>query len=72
MHGIAQEQRSADTLESTWLPALAGGVRTAGHPEIADRIWRDARPGNARMAFYGDLFRRDDQQGGLDNLQTAE
>ncbi|WP_237048067.1 hypothetical protein [Lentzea guizhouensis] len=72
VHGIAQEQRSADVLESTWLPALAGGVRTAGNPERADQIWRDSRPGNARMAFYGDLFRRADQQGGAANLQSAE
>lgn len=72
VHGIAQEQRSADTLESTWLPSLAGGVRAAGHPEAADRIWRDARPGDARMAFYGDLFRRADQQGDTVDLATAE
>lgn len=72
VHGIAQEQRSADTLESTWLPALAGGVRTAGHPDLADRVWRDSRPGNARMAFYADLFRRSDQQSGATGLDTAE
>lgn len=72
MHGIAQEQRSADVLESTWLPALAGGVRLAGRPDLADRIWREARPGDARMAFYGDLFLRADQQGGSANPQSAE
>jgi hypothetical protein len=56
VHGIAQEQKSADTLEEEWLPDLAGGVRTADFPEIADRLYR-ARfgPGGieARMAFYG-------------------
>jgi hypothetical protein len=61
VHGIAQEQRSADDLEAEWLPALAGGLRTAGYPELADRLWRD-RPISggieARMAFYGDLFLR--------------
>jgi hypothetical protein len=66
VHGIAQEQYSADQLESEWLPALAGGVRNAGYPEIADRIWRDqAGRGaiEARMAFYGHLFLRPGEQG---------
>ena len=66
VHGIAQEQKSADTLEEEWLPDLAGGVRTAGFPEIADRLYR-LRSGpdgiDTRMAFYGDLFLRGDQQG---------
>jgi hypothetical protein len=66
VHGIAQEQKSADTLEADWLPDLAGGVRTAGFPQIADRLYR-LRSGpdgiNTRMAFYGDLFLRRDQQG---------
>lgn len=66
VHGIAQEQKSADTLEEEWLPDLAGGVRTAGFPEIADRLYR-LRSGpdgiDTRMAFYGDLFLRDNQQG---------
>ena len=55
VHGIAQEQKSADTLEAEWLPSLAGGVRLAGDAALADTLWRDARPGSARMAFYGDL-----------------
>jgi hypothetical protein len=29
IHGIDQQQKSADLLEKDWLPALAGGVRTA-------------------------------------------
>jgi hypothetical protein len=66
VHGIAQEQKSADTLEEEWLPDLAGGVRTAGFPEIADRLYR-LRSGpdgiDTRMAFYGDLFLKGDQQG---------
>jgi len=59
VHGIAQEQRSADELEAEWLPALAGGLRIAGYPDLADRLWRD-RPAEggieARMAFYGSIF----------------
>ena len=56
VHGIDQQQKSADMLESEWVPSLAGGVRTAGFPDVADRIWRDAgNPGSieTRMAFYG-------------------
>lgn len=75
VHGIGQEQRAADTLESLWLPNLAGGVRAAGHPGLADALWRDARPGtpNARMAFYADLFAKPGQQGsGELDLASAE
>ena len=66
VHGIDQQQRSADALESEWLPALAGGVRLAGFPALADRLWRDSSgPGaiETRMAFYGQLFLRPDVQG---------
>jgi hypothetical protein len=72
VHGIAQEQYSADWLEGQWLPALAGGVRNAGFPQVADRIWRDhGGPGGieARMAFYGHLFLEPGAQGiGADEL----
>lgn len=66
VHGIAQEQKSADILEGEWLPALAGGVRNAGHPELADSLWRGQRPGalEARMAFYGNAFLPPGAQGG--------
>ncbi|MQS34418.1 hypothetical protein [Streptomyces katsurahamanus] len=66
VHGIGQELESADALEAAWLPALAGGIRIAGHPATADRVWRGARPGEdeCRMAFYGDLFRASGQMGG--------
>ncbi|MGH8234646.1 MAG: hypothetical protein ACREPU_10710 [Rhodanobacteraceae bacterium] len=65
VHGIGQEQQTADTLENVWLPALAGGVRVAGFPQVADRLWRDRGSGSidARMAFYGALFLRANQQG---------
>jgi len=69
VHGIAQEQRSADSLEASWLPALVGGVRAAGSPHLADELWRAARPGqiDTRMAFYGDLFLKDGAQGAGDD-----
>lgn len=66
VHGIDQQQKSSDKLESAWLPALAGGVRVAGFSDIADRIWRDAgKPGSlgTRMAFYGNQFLVSGQQG---------
>jgi hypothetical protein len=85
VHGIAQEQHAADTLEAVWLPALAGGVRTAHEPALADRLWRatggraDQPPLDVRMAFYGDLFLDADAQGlsaapitDLDNLKPAQ
>jgi len=75
VHGIAQQQLSADSLEKDWIPALAGGVRKAGFLEIADRIWRD-RSGpsgiETRMAFYGNLFLPPDQQGSDSAEFTAE
>lgn len=72
VHGIAQSRKSADTLESTWVPALAGGIRNAGHSELADRLWRDQRPGDltVRMAFYGDLYRAPGAQGPADAEPT--
>jgi hypothetical protein len=72
VHGIAQEQKSADSLEAEWLPSLAGGVRTAGYPDLADSLWRNARPGEARMAFYGDIFVARGQQGAEDVLTETE
>ena len=66
VHGIAQEQESADSLEAEWLPALAGGLRTAGYSELADQVWRSqGGPGaiDVRMAFYGDRFLRPGAQG---------
>ena len=75
VHGIDQQQMSADKLESEWLPCLAGGVRAAGFPDVADRIWRDAsKPGNieTRMAFYGDLFLTPGLQGGDPDEFNAE
>jgi hypothetical protein len=75
VHGIAQEQKTADGLETEWLPALAGGIRVAGYPEIADRVWRDRsgpRGIDARMAFYGHLFLRPGQQGDEPGELTEE
>jgi hypothetical protein len=75
VHGIDQQQKTADKLESEWIPALAGGVRVAGFPTIADRIWRDAaKPGGieTRMANYGYLFLAPGQMGDDPGDFTAE
>jgi hypothetical protein len=66
VHGIDQQQKSADTLENDWLPALAGGIRNAGFPDVADQIWRGTGSLGrieTRMAFYGHLFLAPGQQG---------
>jgi hypothetical protein len=58
VHGIAQEQLGAYSLEKDWLPALADGVTAGGRPDLAARIWPQGRPNGitVRMAYYGDLF----------------
>ena len=69
IHGIAQEQKSADLLEAQWLPALAGGLRNAGYGSQADRLLlARGSPGRieVRMAFYGDLFLRPGAMGAAD------
>jgi hypothetical protein len=67
VHGIAQEQRSAASLETEWLPGLAGGLENAGYTALADRLRReaDSRPNaiTVRMAFYGLKFLAPDYQG---------
>jgi hypothetical protein len=66
VHGIAQEQRSAASLETEWLPSLAGGLENAGHTVLADRLRREADPRpnaiTVRMAFYGIKFLTPDHQ----------
>lgn len=65
VHGMAQSQESAESLEMNWVPDLARGVRNAGHGKLSDRIWRPQRTGDidVRMAFYGDLFLTPGAQG---------
>lgn len=70
VHGIAQEQKSWDTLEDQWVKDLAGGVRTAGFADLANRIRLGRFQGglDIRMAYYGDLFLVPGQQ----SLEPAE
>jgi len=77
VHGINHHLETADGVESAWIPALAGGVRLAGRPDLADRLRLPiGSPGRieCRTAYYGDLFRAPDQQGAGDDLRdlTAE
>jgi len=71
VHGIANEQSSADLLEGSWKAQTAGGLRAAGFPELADRVSRDrSLPGaiDCRMAFYGNLFLKPGGQGAGEEL----
>jgi pimeloyl-ACP methyl ester carboxylesterase len=73
VHGIDNHRESADLIESTWLPALAGGVRLEGRGDLADRLWPPrSRPNSidARAAYYGHLFRAMDQQESPDDLSN--
>jgi len=74
VHGIAQEQLSADVLEANWLPALAGGLRVAGYAQLADQVWKTSRPdaSMARMAFYGDRFLNPGAQGSSGSIEISE
>jgi hypothetical protein len=66
VHGIDQQQRSADSLEKVWIPDLAGGIRVAGFPQLADKVIAAASHTSSfdiRMAFYGHLFLRSNQMG---------
>jgi len=71
IHGIAQEQETADSLESRWIPALAGGIRTAGHADLADKIWPVDRSHGieVRMAAFGDLFLAEGAMGSGEDLE---
>ncbi|MBL8237403.1 MAG: hypothetical protein JNM66_08295 [Bryobacterales bacterium] len=68
VHGIAQEQLTADTLETRWRDQLSGGLRIAGHSQLADRMRDQFRPDalKCRMAFYGHLFLEPGAQGASD------
>ncbi|MFF5078030.1 hypothetical protein ACFY36_13340 [Actinoplanes sp. NPDC000266] len=50
VHGIAQQHRGDELLHSMWWPALASGLRLAGHADVLS-------PAEFRCAFFGDLFR---------------
>src|SRR4051794_17516350 len=72
VHGIDNEQLTPDGVEAEWLPALAGGLRLAGRPDLADRLWPPrSRPDaiECRSAYYGDLFRTKDRKGGAADLR---
>ena len=73
VHGIDNEQLTPDGVVAEWLPALAGGVRLAGRDDLADRLRLPRSDPDAivcRSAYYGDLFRTPDQQGGAADLRV--
>jgi hypothetical protein len=49
VHGIGQQYKGPQSLLSEWMPALQDGITLAGGSTLL--------PGEAIMAFYGDLFR---------------
>jgi hypothetical protein len=72
VHGIDNQREVADLIESAWLPALAGGVRLAGRPDLADRLSQLHSRSDSiecRAAYYGGLFRSTDEQGRADDLR---
>ncbi len=72
VHGINHQRETPDLIEAAWLPALAGSVRLAGRPDLADRLWPPrSRPDaiDCRAAYYGGLFRSPDQMGEGDDLR---
>jgi hypothetical protein len=74
VHGIGQEQYSADVLERKWIDALAGGIRNAGRDAIADSLRRTNGQAEieCRMAFYGNVFLSPGAQGSGAPLLNAE
>jgi hypothetical protein len=75
VHGIANEQLSADWLEASWKLQLAGGLRAAGFRDLGDRVARDrSLPGaiDCRMAFYGNLFLKPGGQGAGETLHEPK
>jgi hypothetical protein len=66
VHGIANEQMTADGLKAEWKTQLGGAMRLAGHGDLADRVQLPAKDPSAiecRMAFYGDMFLESMAQG---------
>jgi hypothetical protein len=72
VHGIGQEQKSADTLETSWRPNMAGGLRIAGYHQEAEAMSAGANRTDVRMAFYGDLFLGTDVQGADEELEDLD
>lgn len=68
VHGIGQQDSTAEEQEAAWLPSLVKGILASGHPNAAAVGARLAAstdqdcPSLARMAFYGDLFLPTDTQ----------
>lgn len=53
IHGIAQQFGGGYRLGDIWFSAIRDGLVAAGHLASADAL----RPGDVRVAFFGDLFR---------------
>jgi hypothetical protein len=53
IHGIAQQFRGGYQLGDVWFNGIRDGLVAADHAQVAGSL----TPGDARVAFFGDLFR---------------
>lgn len=53
IHGIGQQFGGGYQLRDVWLSAIRDGLAAAEHANVAAAL----RPGDVRVAFFGDLFR---------------
>ncbi|WP_165071405.1 alpha/beta hydrolase family protein [Paludisphaera rhizosphaerae] len=78
VHGIDNQNEGEDLIRSSWIDALAGGLRLVDREDLADRLKlpsTDPSRIDVRVAFYGHLFRAPDVQGDpadLDDLTPAQ
>jgi hypothetical protein len=73
IHGINQELENASALEAKWIAALVRATRMAGVPAVADRLEGKSGPAIvAKMAFYGNYFLTQNQQGATEPIFQGE
>lgn len=78
VHGIDNQNEGEDLIRSSWIDALAGGLRLIDRDDLADRLKlpsTDPARIDVRVAYYGHLFRAPDIQGDpadLDDLTPAQ
>ncbi|MER5386443.1 hypothetical protein ABT040_40465 [Streptomyces sp. NPDC002688] len=69
VHGIGGP-RDVDEELRAWTRALAGGMREAGHSELAAQM--SCGRFDPVLAYYGDLFQPDQEQGGGLGVESEE
>lgn len=67
VHGIGQQGSTAQEQLDCWLPVIVKGIRHSGHPAADGAVEVLTQVADAIVvAFYGDLFLREDIQGGTE------